>query len=171
MERTHGELCTGLTDGLGRVHAYSLAAIDKSAGGQVAAVTHDANAALRFAGQHRANLDALDTGCVNRGSQLFGDLLVDAYDHVAFVIALVFESHAAHNAVAQRLDDFARFDNRLDEDAFGGAAIGLGDDDVLRDVHQTPREVAGIRRLESGIGQTLAGAVRGDEVLQHVQPF
>ena len=37
--------------------------------------------------------------------------------------------------------------------------------------HQTAGQVAGIGRLQSGIGQTLAGAVRGDEVLQHVQAF
>src|SRR5258707_668327 len=80
--------------------------------------------ALRFAGQHRANLDALDTSGVDGSSQFFGDLLVDANDDVAFVIALVFESHAANNAVTQRLDDFARFDNRLDEDALSSAAIG-----------------------------------------------
>ncbi len=52
-----------------------------------------------------------------------------------------------------------------------GAAIVFGDDHVLRHVHQAARQVAGIGRLQSGIGQTLTGAVRGDEVLQHVQAF
>ena len=37
--------------------------------------------------------------------------------------------------------------------------------------HQAAGEVAGVGRLERGIGQTLAGAVRRDEVLQHVQAF
>src|SRR5260221_3209763 len=50
-------------------------------------------------------------------------------------------------------------------------SIGFSHDDILRDVHQAPREVAGIRGLQSGIRQTLAGAVRRDEVLQHVQPL
>ena len=108
---------------------------------------------------------------MDRGGQLFGDLLVDPDDDVAFVVALVFESHAADDAVAQRLDDFARFDDRLDEDAFGGAAIGLGDDHVLRHVHQAAGQVAGIGRLQRGIGQSLTGAVRRNEVLQHVEAF
>ena len=112
---------------LGEIKFYT----DQTASGEIAAIAHNANAPLRFAGQHRADLHALDTGGVNRGRQLFGDLLVDAYDHVAFVIALVFESDAAHDAVAQRLDDFARLDDRLDEYAFGSAAIGLGHDHVL----------------------------------------
>ena len=94
-----------------------------------------------------------------------------ADDDVAFVVLLIFERHAAHDAVAQRLDDFAGFDDGLDVDAFGGAAIVLADDHVLRHVHQAAGEVAGIGRLQSGIGQTLAGAVRGDEVLQHVEAF
>ena len=171
VERTHGELRAGFADGLRRDHADRFAALDQASGGQVAAVAGDANAALRFAGQHRADLDALDAGRLNRRGQFFGDLLVDADDHVAFVILLIFESHAAHDAVAQRLDDFAGFDDRLDEDAFAGAAIVLADDHVLRHVHQTARQVAGIGRLQRRIGQTLAGAVRGDEVLQHVEAF
>ena len=84
---------------------------------------------------------------------------------------MIFERHAAHDAVAQRLDDFAGFDDRLDVDAFDGAAIVLADDHVLRHVHQTARQVAGIGRLQRRIGQTLAGAVRRDEVLQHGQAF
>ena len=94
-----------------------------------------------------------------------------ADDQVAFVIELIFERHAADDAVAQRLDDFARFDDRLDVDAVAGAAIGFGDDHVLRHVAQAAGEVAGIGRLQRGIGQAFARAVRGDEVLQHVQAF
>ena len=40
------------------------------------------------------------------------------------------------------------------------------DDDVLRDVDETAREVAGVRRLERRVGETLTGAVRRDEVLR-----
>ena len=47
----------------------------------------------------------------------------------------------------------------------------LGDDHVLRDVDQTAGEVAGVGGLERGVGETLAGAVRRDEVLQHRQAF
>ena len=47
----------------------------------------------------------------------------------------------------------------------------LVDDHVLGHVHEPAREVAGIGGLERRIGQALAGAVRGDEVLQHGEAF
>src|SRR3546814_17111280 len=51
------------------------------------------------------------------------------------------------------------------------AAVFRGDDHVLRNVHQATREVTGVRGLQRGIGQALAGAVRRDEVLQNVEAF
>src|ERR1019366_3605749 len=171
MERTHGQLGSGFADGLGCDHADGLSPLHQAAGGQVAAVAGDADAALGFAGQHRADLNALDTGRLNGRRQVFGDLLVDAYDDVAFIVLLIFERHAAHDAVAQGLDDFAGFDDRFDVDPFHGAAVVFADDDVLRHIHQTAGEVAGVGGLESGVGQTLTGAVCGNEVLQHVETF
>ena len=112
VEGTHGELRAGFADGLRRDDAHRLAAFDQPSGRQVAAVAHDANAALRFAGQHRTDLHPLDTGRLNRARQVFGDLLVDVDDHVAVVVVDLLERHAADDAVAQRLDDFARFDDR-----------------------------------------------------------
>ncbi len=165
MERTHGELRARLADGLSGNDSHRLAALDHAAGGEVAPVAELADAAFGFAGQHGADLDALDTGGLNRRGQILGDLLVDVNDYVAFVVELIFEGHAADDAVAQRLDDFARFDDRLDVNSVAGAAIEFSDDHVLGDVAQAASEVAGIRRLESRIGQTLTRAVRGDEVL------
>ena len=48
-----------------------------------------------------------------------------------------------------------------------GAAVGLADDDVLGDVDETAGQVAGVGRTQRGVGETLAGAVRGDEVLEN----
>src|SRR5262249_11007624 len=48
-------------------------------------------------------------------------------------------------------------------------AVLLADDDVLRDVDQTPGQVTRVGRPQRRVGQTLAGAVRRDEVLQHGQ--
>src|SRR6185437_6365557 len=160
MERTHGKLRARLADGLRRNDTDRFAALHHTAGGQVAAVAEAAHAALRFARQHRTNLHPLDTGRLNRASQLFRDFLVYFDDHVVFVVALIFKRHAAHDAVAQRLDNFAGFDNRLDVYAVRSAAIVFSDDDVLRHVAKAACQVPRVRGLESGIGQTLAGAVR-----------
>src|ERR1019366_8456161 len=167
VEGTHGQLGAGFADGLRRDHADRFAALHQPPGGQVASVARHADAALGFAGQYGADFDTLDTGCLNGRRQFFGDLLVDADDHVALIVALIFQ----HDAVAQSLDDFAGFDDGLHVDAFGGAAIVFADDHVLRHVHQAAREVARIGRLQRGVRQTLAGAVGGDEVLQDVEAF
>ena len=111
MEGTHGELRSRFADGLSRDHAGSLAEFDQAPGSQIASVTHDANAALRLAGEHRANLHPLDTGSLNRARQIFGDLLVDVDHDLAFVVFDFLERHAAHDTVAQRLDNFAGFDD------------------------------------------------------------
>ena len=50
-----------------------------------------------------------------------------------------------------------------------GAAVLLADDHVLRHVHQTTGQVTRVGGTQRGVGQTLAGTVRGDEVLQHGQ--
>src|SRR6266403_835013 len=171
MEGTHRELRSGLTDRLRRNDARRLAQLDQSARSQIAAVAHNADAALRFAGQHRTDLDPLDTGSLNRTGQLFGDFLVDVDNDVTVIVLDLLERHAADDAVTQRLDDLAGFHDTGDVNAVDGAAVVLADDDVLRDVDQAASQVAGVRRLESGIRQTLTSAVRRDEVLQHGQAF
>ena len=171
VEGTHGELRSRFADGLSRDDAGGFAEFDETSGRQVTAVAHDADAALGFAGQHRADLDALDTGSLNRSREFFGDLLVDVDDDVAVVVLDLLERHAADDAVTQRLDDLAGFHDALHVDAVDGSAIVLADDDVLRDVDQAASEVAGVRGLESGIGQSLTSAVGRDEVFQHRQSF
>ena len=47
----------------------------------------------------------------------------------------------------------------------------IGDDAVLRHVDQTAGQVARVRRLERGVGETLARAVRRVEVLEHREAF
>ena len=54
-------------------------------------------------------------------------------------------------------------------EALGRAAVVLADDDILRDVDETTGEVTRVGGTESGVGQTLAGTVGGDEVLGHRQ--
>ena len=81
-------------------------------------------------------------------------------DHVTFEVLDLVQRNAAHDAVAQRFDFDAGFNNRLDVNAFVGAAIEFVDDDVLRHVDQTTRQVARVRGLQSGIGQALTSAVR-----------
>ena len=71
------------------------------------------------------------------------DLLVELDDGLgAERIDDLLERDAADDAVAQRLDDLARFDDGARLDAVERAAVDLRDDDVLRHVHETARQVA-----------------------------
>ena len=56
-------------------------------------------------------------------------------------------------------------------DAPRGTAIFLGDDRVLRHVHQTTGQVTRVGGLQRGVGQTLTGAVGGVEVFEDGQAF
>ena len=60
---------------------------------------------------------------------------------------------------------------RADPDAVVRAAVVLVDDHVLGNVHQAAGQVTGVGRAQRGIGQTLARAVRRDEVFQRRQAF
>src|SRR6185437_14513709 len=168
---THGELRAGFTDGLRRDDAGGFAQFDGASGSQVAAIAGDAHAALRFAGEHGADLDALNAGSLNGRGQLFRDFLVHVYDHAAFIVFDFLERNAAHNAVAQRLDDVTGFHDGADVNSVHSAAILLADNHVLSDVNQAAGEVAGIRGLERRIRKALARAVRGYEVLEHRETF
>src|SRR6185312_2425624 len=86
VEGTHGELRARLADGLRCDNADSLTHLNHLARAEVTAVAQDAAAALGFAGEHGANLYTLDTRCLNRGSLVFVDFLVDFDDGLTFVI-------------------------------------------------------------------------------------
>src|SRR5262249_43103679 len=156
---THGELSSRFADGLRRDDSGGFAEFDEAARGQVAAVAHDANTALRFAGQHRADFHALDTCGLNGDCQFFGDFLVDVHDNVAVVVFEFFQRHAADDAVALRLDDLAGFDDTGDVDSVHRTAVVLADDDVLRHIDETAGQVAGVRGLQSGIRQSFTSTV------------
>src|SRR6185437_13062718 len=104
VEGTHRELRSGFADRLCRDNACSFTECNQSSRSQVAAVAHDANATLRLASQHGANLHSLDAGSLNCTRQVFGDLVIDINDDVAVVVLDLLERYAANNSVAQRLD-------------------------------------------------------------------
>src|SRR5262245_453367 len=167
VEGPHRELGARLADRLRGDDAHRLAELGQPSGAEVAPVAHDADAALGVAGQSRPDAHPLQAGVLDLLRQLLGDLAVGLDDDlVRQRVADVLGGDAAEDAVAQRLDDVTALDQRRGVDVFHGAAVVLADDDVLRDVDQPPRQVAGVGRLQCGVGQTLAGAVGRGEVLE-----
>src|SRR5580704_2650511 len=157
VERTHRQLCAGFADGLRGDDADRFAEFNHAPGGEVAAVAESTNSATRFASEHGADADALDTGSLYLVGEVFGDFLVDVDDDRALEVLDLVERDAANDAVAQRLDFDAGFDDGFDEDAVRGATIALVDDDVLSHVDEAAREVAGIGGLERRGRQALTG--------------
>ena len=134
---------------------------------------------LRLAGEHRADLHRLDARRPRSRRAVSSSISSPASTSSVWRPSRPLHAdrstssrgHAADDALAQRLDDVLAFLERADLEAEDRAAILLGDRHVLRHVHQPARQVAGVGRLERRVGQTLAGAVRRDEVLEHRQPF
>ncbi len=172
VEGPHGELSTGLTDGLSGNDPGRLAEVHQLAGRQVATVAHGANASPRLAGEHRTNFHPFHTRVLNIVGDDFGDLLTGRDDGLAGEAVLDgLRRDPPYDPVAKSLDDLTGLDDGSYVDALDGSAVRLGDDDILRDIHQASGQVARIGRLEGRIGQTLAGSVSRDEVLQHGKPF
>src|SRR5262249_7670674 len=103
-------------------------------------------------------------------SQVFGDFLAAVHDHLAGDrVQHVFKCDSADDTIAKRFDLLAALDDGGGPDSFNRPAVLLADYHVLCDVDQSPSQIPGVRSLQSRVGQTLASAVRRDEVLQHVQ--
>jgi hypothetical protein len=149
VERTHGQLGTRLTDGLGGDDADRLTHVDELAGGQRAPVAHRAGADLGVAGQNRADLDLLHTAVDEGADHDVAEVLpgpgqgLAVDDHVGGkrpgVDAGFHGVAAAQGAIGRPLRD-------LHGQAALGAAVLLADDDVLGYVDQPASEVARVGR-------------------------
>src|SRR5690606_25012824 len=135
VKGTHRQLRARLTDRLSGNHTDGFTAVDHGATAQIAAVAVGAQTVTRFAGERRANLDFINAEFVDEIDIFFGQqrtcgngcFLRVRVDHVD-------SRHTTENPVAQRFDHFTAFNQRLQGVTLGGAAIVLGDDQVLGDV-------------------------------------
>ena len=157
VERAHRQLRARLADRLRRDDADRETQLDQPAGREVAPQQHFAQQPRRLAqvSTERIRTFSMPPSWIAR-RLLLVDLLVDVDDQVpAERIDDLLERDTADDAVAQRLDDLARFDDRPGLDAVHRAAVDPRDDHVLRDVHETPRQVARVGGLERRVGQPL----------------
>src|SRR5271165_212906 len=148
MERTHRQLSTGFTDALGSDNADGLTELYHPPSRKVTAVTLGANTALRFAGEHRPNLELFYTNVHQRSSLQFLDQLVRFDDY--FLGHRVDDGLAAHapDNTSREIDDFVvSFVDRTDENSVRRSAIRLDNNYVLRGIDQFSSEVARIGRF------------------------
>src|SRR6185437_11471231 len=170
VERAHRELGARLADRLRRDGADGVADLAHLAGRHRPAVAGPADADLGLALEHGAHRD--DDVLVVAGR--VGDLTqAGAVD----LLALLQLDTADLGVGCDDAPDQARPVGRAVRRAGGHqhvparAAVEPADDHVLAHVHEPPGQVARVGRAQGGVGEALAGAVRGDEVLQHRQPL
>src|SRR5690606_6077658 len=90
--------------------------------------------------------------------RLDDDLTGQRVDHVL-------QRNTPENAIRKRLNHLAGFFQLGDSNAVERSAVIVRYHRVLRDIDETAREVPGVGRLQSSVGQTFARTVRRDEVL------
>ena len=168
VEGSHRELSSWFANRLGGDDANGLAEFDHAACGQAAAVAFDANTALGFAGESRANFELF----VADFFECCGDFLV--HELIRFDDSLAadwildgFAAGATDDAGREADDFFVALVNGTNHDAVWSVAIVNRDDDILSGVDEFASEVTRVGGLERGIGETFAGAVRGDEELEN----
>src|SRR6185503_2407553 len=129
VERAHGELRTGLADGLGGDDAGGEALFDDLVGGHVHAVAQGAHAAVGLAGEGGADADGFELEIPQRIRDLVGDELVFLDDILIGdgVSDGVAGSASDDHVLELDFDSLAFVDGGLG-DPRDGAAVVLGDD-------------------------------------------
>ena len=164
VERAHGELGARLADGLGGDDAHRRADVHRTARGEIPAIALLAHAVVGVAGHDRADDHFFDAGTIHLAQLLHAlDVLASGQHHFPVGARSVLEQAAADEVLVQ----IALLVAQRIRHAVGRAAIDLADDDVLRHVHETAGEVSRVGGAQRRVGEALAGAVRGDEVLEH----
>ncbi len=172
VECTEGQLCTRLTDSLSSDDTDGLAELYHTLGGKVASVTLHADTVLALASEHRTYLDTLDGRVFDGLGHGLCDFLTGGNEQFAcHRMDDIVYGNTAENTLIQRRDDlFTVLQGGADQTA-QRAAILLGDNHVVGYVDKTTGQVSGVGSLHGGVGKTLTGTVRCDEVLQHRHTF
>src|SRR5256886_2494129 len=136
VEGTQRELRARLTNGLGRENPDGLPQVYHVHGREVAAVAQTTHAALRLAGEHRADPDRLDPRVLDGLRGLLVDQLTGLDQHLGPLVLVqlvrigdLVQGHAPHETLAQGLDDVLALLERRHLEAQDRAAVFLGDRD------------------------------------------
>ena len=168
VERAQRQLRARLANRLRRDNAHGRAQAHRLATAEIHTIALGADTLPQFAGHRRVNVDLVQIQRVNLLGYFIRQQLAVVHDDLArFRIRDRRRDRAPGNTLGQRL--LAEVVRTPHVDRLRRAAVFRQDDQVLRHVHQTPRQIAGVGRAQRRVGQTLARAVRRDEILQRFQ--
>ena len=128
MEGTHGQLSTGLTDGLCGDNTDRLAQTDRLTVCHIGTVAACADTGLCTAGQQAADLQTGDTGCLDLVGIVQVDHLALGHDNLAGDgVDHIAHGKTANQTLAEALDLLLALVDLRDPQAVGGAAVDLTD--------------------------------------------
>ncbi|VVN45648.1 hypothetical protein PS624_05759 [Pseudomonas fluorescens] len=172
VERTHRQLGTRLTDGLGSDNANRFTDVHLVTTSQITAVALGANAIAGFAADRRTHDHFVDAVQLDEFNPLLVYQSTGRNDNVLGAwLEYVTGNNTTQYALTQRLYNVTAFNVRSHQQTVFGAAIDLGYNQILRHVYQTTSQVTGVRSFQRGIRQTFTSTVSGDEVLKYAQTF
>ena len=170
VEGSHRELGAGFADGLRGNDAHSFTDLDHAACGKTATVAFDTNTALGFASKCRTDLELLVADFLQRScSFLINELIFFKNGLACDRIFNGFAAGAADDTGREADHFFVSFIDRADDNAICSMAVIDRDDDILRGVDEFTCKISRVSSFESCISETFAGAVSGDEILEHGQ--
>ena len=170
MERTHRKLRTRFSYGLSGYDTNSLADVDRISGRKVRTVAVGTYAVFCLALEYRANVHAFYSGADNRIHLSLAQHIAVLCENLAGIrMSNIADNISSEQTVAERLNNVVALHDIGDPHSLSRSAVLLADDNVLRNVDQTPREVTGVGCLKRRVRKRLARAARRNEIIKYIQ--
>ena len=147
VEGTQRQLSTRLADSLSGNHADSLTLLHHKTCSQVTAVALGAQAMLSLAGEDGTNLHFLNTGALDSVACSLANLFACSNNQGAIFVNDIVNADASEDALRQSSHDNVVLLDSASYQTTQCTAVLLGDDHIVRYVHQTTSQVTGIGRL------------------------
>ncbi len=160
VERSHRQLCTGLTDRLCGDNTDRLTDIDGFACRKVFTVASCANTVLAAASENGSYLNSRYTCSGNSLSVVFIYRLFAIFgdDYLACLrINNVINGESAEQSCLKRLDFLVTLTDFGNPNACRCTAVIISDNNVLRNIDKSSCQVTGVCRTESRIGLSFTG--------------
>ena len=172
VEGSERKLGTRLSDRLRRNDTDGFPDFDDFVPREVLSVTANADAVVRFARKHGAELYFFDARFIDFFRQIAVDVTVDiAQKFSGNRMDDALDRIVADDALGKRNENFVSVFDRRIVDAVDRAAVVFVDDDILRNVDEAPRHITGVRGFERGVGQTFSRTVRRNKEFDNGQTF
>ena len=139
---------------------------------EVSTITLRTHTMADFTGDRRTNQDFVHTPSFDLPSQLLiNESPCLKHNFVGTWLHHILRHNSTKNTTRQRNNHITTFNQRCHAETFVGTTVVIGNDQILRYIHQSTCQVTRVRCLQCRVGQTFPCTVRRDEVLKNRQTF